>query len=132
VKPTPKPTIETLSLEIAKIVSRERQLVEELNVVKIEKRRLVSMMRNLASGAEFEPQAPRESKKEQVRQFVLALDLGTEITTSQVAESLSEKNNDIISNYLSSIAREGFIKRTGRGKYVVERTMAMDKSESPD
>jgi len=122
------PTIESESLELAKLVSREQSLLAELTAVRIEKRRRLATIANLATGAEAAPSERTDSKKEQVRQFVFGLQLGSEITTAQAVESLGG-SRDIISNYLSAVAGEGFLRRIGRGRYIVERKMATDEKE---
>jgi hypothetical protein len=120
-RPKSLPSVEAESLELARIVMRERELLGELDALKIEKRKCLAAIRELAA-AEPQPEQRQESKKERVQKAIFGMALGTQIVTANVAAQV-DIDPDIVSNYLSGMAREGYLRRLGRGKFIVERTV---------
>lgn len=116
-----QPTIESESLELAKLVERERELQREMEALKIEKRRRLATIRDLAGGSASSPEPQRESsKKERVQDAVFGFDLGSEFTTGDLAKVL-DIDPDIVSNYLSELSRRGYLQRNGRGRFMLMR-----------
>jgi len=122
-KAKPLPRVEAESLELARIVTRERELLAEMEQLKIDKRRVLANIQQFAGSptlAESEPKT--DSKKDRVRKEVFERELGSEITTGDIATAVAI-DPDVVSNYLSGMAKDGYLRRSGRGKYVIERTV---------
>lgn len=112
--------IESLSLAIAQLMDRERDLQIELDRVRAQKNdklaRIVSIANGTTEHPESTPTAFGLTKKERLRAYVIAAEPGAIFTTGQIAAG-SDVEPNVASMYLGHLVSEGALERYARGRF---------------